>query len=268
MIQTAPLMSHWPQAVAVGLWIGLLFVDQALCQGAGVAVAPHKCPPGQETEHSGGVSTSGGVLTIKFLTGTGTSGNNSSAVVCKPCAAGKYSAKNDDRPCQTCAAGHQPNNISTACAPCPADQVGNGERCSLCPSGTFPSTTRNNCTDINECIADKLVNGTHYCLCANCTAKNWLGKHYNPLSRCNNTYGSFVCTDCPDGYDGTGTSGCVDINECNELNDQGLADICDSHVYSTGKGDNDDNFPFNKMYINSDGYDRGYDLTEVRRLVP
>ncbi|MBN2528831.1 MAG: hypothetical protein JXR76_20745 [Deltaproteobacteria bacterium] len=66
----------------------------------------------------------------------------------------------------------------------------------------------NTCIDINECNVD---NG-------GCDL----------LAGCENTVGSFHCNDCPEGYDGTGATGCFDINECDPVDPCGVNATCDN----------------------------------------
>ena len=46
-----------------------------------------------------------------------------------------------------------------------------------------------------------------------------------PGVKCINTPGSYRCSNCPAGYSGNGTSGCTNINECNQT-----TPVCDKLV--------------------------------------
>jgi hypothetical protein len=86
--------------------------------------------------------------------------------------------------------------------------------------------------DIDECAADPCVNG--FCIngrndySCDCTGSGYTGTNCetdidecmtnnggcDPLTTCVNRPGSVACGDCPSGYDGNGSTGCSDINEC------------------------------------------------------
>ena len=80
--------------------------------------------------------------------------------------------------------------------------------CGQCPLGTFTGDGKSGCVDVDECTS-----GTSVC---------------DPLTQCKvhalsiclvglrvqNIAGGYMCTACPVGYEGSGRTGCVDVDEC------------------------------------------------------
>jgi hypothetical protein len=85
---------------------------------------------------------------------------------------------------------------SFRCGPCPKGYTGNGT--AGCSGARFAIFA---CTDFVRCASD-----IDECLVGNggCDA----------LSKCTNRPGDRVCGGCPDGYTGTGETGCRDVDEC------------------------------------------------------
>lgn len=93
-----------------------------------------------------------------------------------------------------------------------------GFTCGPClPGYEFEDTIgqTGDCVDIDECVLEtqKYPDGyppDYRPLC-------------DPVTQCINTDGSYTCTPCPIGYNGTSQTGCIEINEC-----QSYADGCPS----------------------------------------
>ena len=89
----------------------------------------------------------------------------------------------------------------------------------------IPSPRLRTCEDINECATDnggcgdatrfQCINGSgRAAVCGDIDECATANGGCDPLSACTNANGSYSCGSCPEGYVGTGLSGCIDIDEC------------------------------------------------------
>jgi hypothetical protein len=148
---------------------------------------------------------------------------------CKPGTSGDgvNSCTPDDRIVHTGSGGRNWPGLEENCDPHATfvvDKLG-GSSC-VCNPGFIGDGT--SCKDFDECYIPPFSTGVERC---------------RQGSTCVNTYGSYICSNCPAGFDSL--NGCIDINECNTgLNncskDSGCINLSGSYTCQCKSGFKDD----------------------------
>jgi hypothetical protein len=116
---------------------------------------------------------------------------------CQRCSEQGKVANKAQSACVQCQAGKMPSADRSACLACNGTMYSNfGVKCLPCQTGYMPNTLHTDCVDLNEC-ASSALNG----------CDELRGTQFVAIGPCQNTLGSFTCTDCPDGFiDGKGNA--------------------------------------------------------------